>query len=56
MLHAPFLSHPLGWLILGIGGYALYQSGKKKGEQDSHRNTAQAEPAPRAASKNKGEN
>lgn len=56
MLHAPFLAHPLGWLILGIGGYALYQSGRKKGEQENRRSTAPVEPAPAAATKSKGGN
>ncbi|NQS72580.1 MAG: hypothetical protein HQQ73_10600 [Desulfobulbaceae bacterium] len=35
MFHLPILgSHPLGWFILGLGGYALYLSGKKKGEEE----------------------
>lgn len=56
MLHAPFLAHPLGWLILGIGGYALYQSGRKKGEQESRRSAAPVEPIPTANTKSKGGN
>ncbi len=34
MVHLPFLAHPFGWLILGLGGYALYRSGKKRAEQE----------------------
>ncbi|MGI6657069.1 MAG: hypothetical protein ACOX5Z_09655 [Desulfobulbus sp.] len=37
MLHIPLLSSPLGWIVLGIGGYALYQAGKKSGEQERAR-------------------
>ncbi|PIE57042.1 MAG: hypothetical protein CSA34_01710 [Desulfobulbus propionicus] len=34
MLYVPLTAHPLGWLILGAGGYALYKAGKKKGEKE----------------------
>ena len=30
----PLLSNPVGWLILGIGGYLLYKSGKSAGRQE----------------------
>ncbi len=32
-MYIPFLAHPLGWVVLGVGGYALYRTGKKKGQQ-----------------------
>lgn len=31
----PLTTNPIGWLILGLGGYALYKAGKKKGEEES---------------------
>ena len=31
MLYLPLTASPLGWVILGVGGYALYKRGKKKG-------------------------
>ncbi len=36
MLRTPFLFSPVGWVILGVTGYLLYQSGKKaaKGERE----------------------
>ncbi len=33
MYWTPLVFTPFGWLTLGIGGYALYRLGKKKGEQ-----------------------
>lgn len=27
----PLTTSPIGWVILGIGGYALYRAGKKRG-------------------------
>ncbi len=35
MLYIPFTSNPIGWAILGIGGYVLYKQGKKKGEEEA---------------------
>lgn len=35
MLYIPLTTTPLGWLALGIGGYALYKMGKKKGEDEA---------------------
>ncbi len=32
-MHIPLLANPFGWVILGVGGYALYKTGKKKGQQ-----------------------
>ena len=29
----PFFSHPIGWLVLGAVGYAIFRSGKKAGEK-----------------------
>jgi hypothetical protein len=34
MFYLPLTTTPVGWLILGLGGYALYQSGKRKGEEE----------------------
>lgn len=31
MFYIPLTTTPVGWVILGLGGYALYKSGKKKG-------------------------
>ncbi len=35
MLYIPFTTNPVGWAILGIGGYVLYKRGKKKGEEEA---------------------
>lgn len=35
MFYLPLTTNPVGWLILGLGGYALYQAGKKKGEEEA---------------------
>ncbi len=35
MLYIPLTSNPVGWVILGLGGYALYKRGKKKGEEEA---------------------
>ncbi|PIE73632.1 MAG: hypothetical protein CSA20_02160 [Deltaproteobacteria bacterium] len=35
MLYIPLTSTPIGWLVLGLGGYALYKAGKRKGEEIS---------------------
>ncbi len=42
MLYIPLAAHPIGWIILGCGGYLLYQNGKKKGHEEASaaRNTA----------------
>lgn len=34
MFYLPLTTNPLGWVILGVGGYALYKAGKKKGEDE----------------------
>lgn len=34
MFYLPLTASPLGWIILGVGGYALYKAGKKKGEEE----------------------
>ena len=33
-MHAPFLAHPLGWLVVGAVGFLLYQSGKNAGKKE----------------------
>lgn len=35
MFYLPLTASPLGWIILGVGGYALYKAGKKKGEDEA---------------------
>ncbi len=35
MLYLPFTASPLGWVVLGVSGYALYKAGKKKGTEES---------------------
>ncbi len=35
MLCIPLTTTPIGWFILGAGGYALYKAGKKRGVQES---------------------
>jgi len=35
MIYLPLTTTPLGWLILGFGGYALYKKGRKKGEEEA---------------------
>lgn len=31
MWQIPLLGSPIGWVVLGAGGYILYKAGKKKG-------------------------
>ncbi len=35
MIYIPFTTNPVGWAILGVGGYLLYKQGKKKGEEEA---------------------
>ncbi len=35
MIFTPLAATPVGWLIFGLGGYALYRFGKKKGEAEA---------------------
>ncbi len=35
MFYLPLTTNPLGWVILGVSGYALYQAGKRRGLEDS---------------------
>lgn len=35
MLYLPLATTPLGWLILGVGGYTIYKAGKKKGMDEA---------------------
>nr|WP_321465111.1 hypothetical protein [uncultured Desulfobulbus sp.] len=46
MFYLPLTTTPVGWLILGLGGYALYQAGKKKGEEEAAAAQITAVPAP----------
>ncbi|MGE4560045.1 MAG: hypothetical protein AB7E77_07580 [Desulfobulbus sp.] len=45
MFHIPLTTTPVGWLILGLGAYTLYRTGKKKGEEEAAAKTT-AVPAP----------
>lgn len=58
MFYIPLTTTPVGWVILGLGGYALYKSGKKKGREKAA--AEQIKPVPEAISHtdethNKGE-
>lgn len=33
MFYIPLTTTPVGWIILGLGGYALYKAGKKKSSE-----------------------
>nr|WP_320012566.1 hypothetical protein [uncultured Desulfobulbus sp.] len=46
MFYIPLTATPVGWLVLGLGGYALYKSGKKKGEEEAAAAQITAVPAP----------
>ncbi|WP_448871260.1 hypothetical protein [Desulfobulbus propionicus] len=46
MFHIPLTTTPVGWLILGLGGYALYRAGKKKGEEEAAAAQTTTVPAP----------
>lgn len=35
MIYIPLTTTPIGWLILGLGGYALYKRGRRKGEEEA---------------------
>lgn len=35
MFYLPLTTSPIGWVILSVGGYALYKSGKKKGQDEA---------------------
>jgi uncharacterized membrane protein len=35
MISIPLTTNPFGWLLLGVGGYALYRAGKRKGEEEA---------------------
>jgi hypothetical protein len=35
MVCTPLIATPIGWVVLGLGGYALYRFGKKKGEGEA---------------------
>jgi len=46
MFYIPLTTTPIGWLVLGLGGYALYKSGKKRGEEEAAAAQITAVPAP----------
>ncbi len=45
MIYVPLTTTPVGWLILGLGGYALYKTGRKKGEEEAAASQITAAPA-----------
>ena len=45
MFYVPLTATPVGWLILGLGGYALYKIGRKKGEEEVAASQITAVPA-----------
>jgi uncharacterized membrane protein len=45
MIYVPLTTTPIGWLILGFGGYALYKKGRKKGEEEAAASQITAVPA-----------
>jgi hypothetical protein len=45
MFYLPLTTTPVGWLILGLGGYTLYQRGKRKGEEERAASQITAVPA-----------
>jgi hypothetical protein len=45
MIYIPLTTTPIGWLILGLGGYALYKRGRKKGEEEVSASQIVAVPA-----------
>lgn len=45
MIYVPLTTTPIGWLILGFGGYALYKKGKKRGEEEAAASKITAVPA-----------
>ena len=51
MLYVPLTTTPMGWLILGLGGYALYKKGKRVGEEEAAAAQITAAPVPVAAKK-----
>ncbi len=56
MLHIPLLTHPLGWLVLGIGGLALYRTGKKQAQREAAVSHAAPETEANTTGKGKEEN
>ena len=52
MLRIPFLFNPVGWVILGVTGYLLYQSGKKAAKRErEEQNKTESSTKPVAAKK-----
>jgi len=45
MFYVPLTTTPVGWLILGLGGLALYRAGRKKGEEEVAASRITAVPA-----------
>lgn len=45
MFYIPLTATPVGWLILGLGGYTLYKAGKRKGEEERAASQITAVPA-----------
>lgn len=54
MIYIPLTASPIGWIILGASGYALYRAGKKKGIDEAAASQITAPPESTTA-KPKGE-
>ena len=57
MFFLPLTASPLGWIVLSVGGYALYKAGKKKGQDEVAASQITAVPGTddKAKTTNKGE-
>ncbi len=53
MLYVPLTTNPLGWVILGLSGYALYKAGKKKGQDEAAAAEITAAPEPEETTQTK---
>ncbi len=56
MFYIPLTTNPLGWLILGVSGYALYKTGKKRGEDQVAAARISPVSEPETPANKKGEN
>ncbi len=55
MFYIPLTTNPLGWLLLGAGGYALYKTGKKRGKDQAAAARISPVSEPETPAKKKGE-
>lgn len=45
MIYVPLMTTPVGWMVLGLSGYALYNAGRRKGEEEAAASQITAAPA-----------